>query len=104
MGGIVSRITSFTIVSQPFIQTQIKENIKAPRQWPLCAGNSPGTAEFPAQMASNAENVSTCWRHHVMSNKLLCKLYNVPSHYCIFIKNDMTGKRMFGFRYVFRAL
>ena len=21
---------------QPFIQTQIKENIKAPRHWPLC--------------------------------------------------------------------
>ena len=24
----------------------------------LCAGNSPVTGEFPAQMASNAENVS----------------------------------------------
>ena len=23
----------------------------------LCAGNSPGTGEFPAQMASNAENM-----------------------------------------------
>ena len=31
----------------------------------LCAGNSPGTGEFPAQMASNAENVSIWWRHHV---------------------------------------
>ena len=31
----------------------------------LCVGNSPGTGEFPAQMASNAENVSTWWRHHV---------------------------------------
>ena len=30
----------------------------------LCAGNSPGTGEFPAQMASYAENVSTWWRHH----------------------------------------
>ena len=30
----------------------------------LCAGNSPGTGEFPAQMASNAENVSVWWRHH----------------------------------------
>ena len=30
----------------------------------LCAGNSPGTGEFPAQMASNAENVSIKWRHH----------------------------------------
>ena len=31
----------------------------------LCARNSPGTGEFPAQMASNAENVSIWWRHHV---------------------------------------
>ena len=30
----------------------------------LCAGKSPGTGEFPAQMASNAENVSIWWRHH----------------------------------------
>ena len=31
----------------------------------LCAGNSPVTGEFPAQRASNAENVSISWRHHV---------------------------------------
>ena len=31
----------------------------------LCAGNSPGTGEFPAQIASSAENVSIWWRHHV---------------------------------------
>ena len=31
----------------------------------LCAGNSPGIGEFPAQMASYAENVSIWWRHHV---------------------------------------
>ena len=30
----------------------------------LCAGNSPGIGEFPAQMASNAENVSIWWRQH----------------------------------------
>ena len=32
----------------------------------LCVGNSPGTGEFPAQMASNAENVSIWWRHHAI--------------------------------------
>ena len=31
----------------------------------LCVGNSPVTGEFPAQRASNAENVSISWRHHV---------------------------------------
>ena len=30
----------------------------------LCVGISPATGEFPAQMASNAENVSLRWRHH----------------------------------------
>ena len=41
----------------------------------LCVGNSQGTSEFPAQMASNAENVSIWWRHHEMHLvewKLLC--------------------------------
>ena len=31
----------------------------------LCDGNLPLTGEFPAQRASNAENVSIWWRHHV---------------------------------------
>ena len=35
-----------------------------PRVTGLCAGNSPGTGEFPAQMASYAENVSIWWRHN----------------------------------------
>ena len=30
----------------------------------LCVGNSPVTGEFPAQMASNVENVSNWWCHH----------------------------------------
>ena len=32
----------------------------------LCAGNSPVTGEFPAQMANNAEHVSIWWRHRVI--------------------------------------
>ena len=36
----------------------------------LCVGNSPGTGQFPAQMASNAENVSIWWRHHGKCIKL----------------------------------
>ena len=32
----------------------------------FCVGNSPVTDEFPAQMASNAENGSIRWRHHVL--------------------------------------
>ena len=45
------------LFTQTLIQTQIKENIKAPRHWPLC-GEFTGTGEFPAQRDSYAENVS----------------------------------------------
>ena len=45
------------------MQTQIKETSEL-RITGLCAGNSPVTSEFPAQMASNAANVSIWWRHH----------------------------------------
>ena len=51
------------LLIQSFIQTQIKENIKAPRHWPLW-GEFTGTGEFSAQRASYAENVSIWWRHH----------------------------------------
>ena len=44
---------------------QIKENIKAPRHWPLW-GEFTGTGEFPAQRASYAANVSIWWRHHAV--------------------------------------
>ena len=56
MGTMASQITSLTILfTQPFIRMQIKKTIKAPRHWPLCGEF---TGDFPAQMASNAENVS----------------------------------------------
>ena len=41
----------------------------------LCAGNSPVTGEFPAQMASDAENIFIWWRHHDNTN--LYRVYNI---------------------------
>ena len=38
----------------------------------LCARNSPETGEFPAQMTSNAENVSIWWRHHGLIHISTC--------------------------------
>ena len=35
----------------------------------LCARNSSVAGEFPAQRASNTENVSIWWRHHVVSKE-----------------------------------
>ena len=42
----------------------------------LCVWNSPVTGEFPAQMASNAENVSTWWRHHEVGHTEVMVLGN----------------------------
>ena len=61
------------LFTQPFIQTQIKENIKAPRHWPLC-GEFTGDRWNPAQRASYAENVSIWWRHHVYNQYQLISL------------------------------
>ena len=50
----------------------------------LCERNSPVTGEFPAQRASNVEDVSIWWGHHVcMCGKYLlsnCKDCNQSSH------------------------
>ena len=59
MSAIASQITGVSIV----VQTQIKENIRAPRHWPL-SREFTGDREFLAQRTSNAENVSIWWRHN----------------------------------------
>ena len=58
----------------------------------LCAGNSPVTGEFSAQMASNAEIVSIWWRHRVTSQYHMMTLSNgnifrVTDHLC----GEFTG-------------
>ena len=60
---VIMSVMALRLFTQPFIQAQIKENIKTPRHWPLCREF---TGEFPAQRASNAENVSIWWRHHAI--------------------------------------
>ena len=44
------------------------------------AGNSPGTGEFPALRASNAQNVSSWWRHQAIL-KMLGKSVDPLVHY-----------------------
>ena len=68
----------------------------------LYVGNSPGTGEFPAQMASNADNVSIWWRHHVprtvsllvwvngmevLTDEMKCK-FNVRRVNCTIVYNS----------------
>ena len=64
IGSMASqKIISFTIVYSAVYSGADQRTHHPPRHWPF-AGKSPGTGEFPAQMASNAENVSIWWRHN----------------------------------------
>ena len=54
MGAMASHMTSLTMFTQPLIKRRSKKTAKLPITG-FCAGNSPVTGEFPAQMASNAE-------------------------------------------------
>ena len=74
------------LFTQPFIQGVVKENIKAPRHWPLRV-NSPVTGEFPAQRASNAETASIWWRHHD-------HMINHPNMSCM-KKGDLSFKSFY---------
>ena len=80
MRTMTSQSPFSSLFTQPFIQAQIKENINV-RVTGLYAGNSPMTGVFPEKMASNAENVSISWRHHVYEMKMrsiyLSNIYNL---------------------------
>ena len=74
MGAMASQITSLTIVR---LNCLFRRRWKKTSKFPvtgLCEGNSPVNGEFPAQMASNAENVSIWWRHHGMLLTVQCSL------------------------------
>ena len=64
MGAMASQITSLTIVYSTVYSGVDKKKTSKLRVTCLCAGNSSATCEFPAQRASNAENVSIWWCHH----------------------------------------
>ena len=59
----------------------------------LCAGNSPGNGEFPEQMASNAENVSIWWSHHVTAT-----FYTKTAIYCVVFSQSVFQESSWGHR------
>ena len=82
MGTMASLITSLTSAPNRPSRRRSKKTSKL-RVTSLCAGNSPDTGEFPAQMASNTENVSIWWRHHEFTISLsIISLASVQPHYC----------------------
>ena len=75
MSEVASQITSLTIVYSTVYSGADQRKHQSStslafvrgihRRWPVNT-HSPVTGEYPAQMASNAENVSIWWRHHVI--------------------------------------
>ena len=63
MGAMASRITSLTNVYSTIYSGVDQRKHQKLRVTGLCAGNSPVTGEFPAQIVSNAEYVFI-WRRH----------------------------------------
>ena len=63
MGAMASQKQPHDCLLNSLFGRKSKETSKF-RVTGLCAGKSPETGEFPAQMASNAENASIWWRHH----------------------------------------
>ena len=62
---LCGELTSLTIVYSTIYSGVDQRKTSNLRVTGLCVGNSPVTGEFPAKRASNAENSSICWRHHV---------------------------------------
>ena len=58
MGAMASPITSLPIVSSTVYSGADQKKYQSSASLAFVTG------EFPAQMASNAENVSIWWRHH----------------------------------------
>ena len=63
---MVPQITSLTIVCSTRRRSERTSKLRVTG---LCVGNSPVTGEFPTQRASNAEDVSILWRHHMMAER-----------------------------------
>ena len=93
MTPIASQITSLTVVYSIVYSGADQRKHQTRRHWPLC-GEITGTAEFPAQRASNPENVSICWRHHETSLRL----------YFMEFKSSMSGTLMNMRNYYFMLL
>ena len=94
MSVIASQITILTFVYSTVYSRRRSKKTSKLRFTGLCAGNSPVTDEFPAQRASNAENVSIWWRHHDIVRLWLHFLF-VSLLYVDFVNLNHSHKSIF---------
>ena len=91
MSTMASEITSLTIVYSIVYSGGDQRKHESPASR---AGNSLVTCEFPAQRASNAENVSIWWRHHakeIWSVSKMTKFWTLSLVICGLCLQALTG-------------
>ena len=88
MGEIASQITSITIVYSTVYSDVDQRKHQSSASLAFVRGIHRGPVNFPAQMASNAENVFIWWRHHAVMDQrkmlvwplILCSASNVAGN------------------------
>ena len=72
MGAMASQITSLEFVYSTVYSGTDQRKHQSSASLAFVGGihREPGTGDFPTQMASNAENVSSQWHHHVSTDYL----------------------------------
>ena len=91
MGPVASQITSLTtILSTVYSDRRRSKKTSTFRVSAFVRWILPGTIEFPAQLASNAEKLSIWWRHHVPPD-FFVNLYISPLHWkCQYLHYDIN--------------
>ena len=74
MGTMASQMTGLTIVYSTAYSGPDQRKHQISLVTGLCVGNSLLAGEFPAQIASNAENVFTWWRHNAVAILCICDI------------------------------
>ena len=84
MSAMASQITNLTIVHSTIYSRRRSKKTSKLRVTGLCEGKSPVTGEFPAQKASNADNVSIWWRHHAIPKVVIEVSYLIMRSYLLY--------------------
>ena len=104
MSAVASQITSLMVVYSTVYSGADHRKHESSASLALCVVNSPETSKFPAQRASNAENVSIWWRHHDFFTLVFdINIQYIPrilKRICVFC--DLVGSRTKWHTHVFQ--
>ena len=96
ISAMASQITSFTGVYSTVYSGACQSKHQSSASLAFVRGNSPVTGEFPAQRASNAENVSI-WRRHRGQKR--CYKLQTRAHLSLSQSLNSVGESIFDFHF-----